>query len=129
MIKFWWGAKKPTHTIIAVSWSDCGVGNDPIPSGLAFHHQGSTFINAYCPAAMNLSMHVVKPQQTWLVETEGNMGLMICLGKGGLHSLSASRWCHSFLCLLFVIWFSCVTQFVTWKPASLVFLLVLIGIQ
>ena len=114
---------KNTHTIIAVSWPDCGVGNDPVPLGLAFHHQGATFINAYCQAAMSLSMHVVKPLQTWLIETEGNMGLMICLGQGGLRSLSALRWYHSFLCLVFVIWLSCVTQFVTWKPASLAFLL------
>ena len=69
-----------------MSWPDHGVGNDPIPLGLAFHHQGSAFINAYCQAAMDLSMHVVKPLQTWLIETEGNMGLMICLGQGGLRS-------------------------------------------
>ena len=42
------GKKNYTHTIIAVSWPDCGVGNDPVPLRLAFHHQGSTFINAYC---------------------------------------------------------------------------------
>ena len=45
-------------------------------------------ISIYCQAAMNLSVHV-KPLQTWLIETEGNMGLMICLGQEGLHSLSA----------------------------------------
>ena len=71
------GEQKNTPTIIAVSWPDCGVCNDPVPLGLAFHHQGSTFINAYCQAAMNLSMHVVNPLQTWLIETEGNMGSVL----------------------------------------------------
>ena len=55
-------------------------------------------ISIYCQAAMNLSVHVVNPLQTWLIETEGNMGLMICLAQRGLRSLSASRWYHSFLC-------------------------------
>ena len=34
------------------------------PFGGVFHHLGPTFINAY----------VVKLQQTWLIETESNMG-------------------------------------------------------
>ena len=55
-------SKTHTHTIIALSWPDRGAGNDPEPLGLAFHHQGSTFINANCQAAMklNLLMHIVK---------------------------------------------------------------------
>ena len=42
------------------------------------YHNGPTFI-----------MHIVKLVQTWLIETEGNMGVMICLSQGGLRSLSA----------------------------------------
>ena len=42
----------PAHLscdFISMAWMpDCGVCNDPLPLGLAFHHQGSTFINAYC---------------------------------------------------------------------------------
>ena len=44
--------------------------------GLSFHHQGPIFINAYCQAATNL-----------VIETE--VGVMICLGQGGLRSASA----------------------------------------
>ena len=51
-------SQKNTHTIIAVSWQDLCAGNDPEPLGLAFHHQGSTFINAYCQAAVNLLKHI-----------------------------------------------------------------------
>ena len=35
-------------------------------------------------------MHIVKLLQTWLIETEGNMGVMICFYQGGLRSASAS---------------------------------------
>ena len=53
-------------------------------------------------------MHIVKLLQTWLIKTEGNMGVMIFLGKGSLYSpraLSSSEvfsfQCHSLwvLCL------------------------------
>ena len=89
---------KTAHTIVAVSWPDCGVGNDPVPLGLAFHHRGSTFLNAYCQAAMNLSMHVVKPLQTWLIETESNIGLMIYLWP----RRSALSECFKMVPLIFV---------------------------
>ena len=29
-------------------------------------------------------MHIVKLLQTWLIETEGNKGVIVCLGQGGL---------------------------------------------
>ena len=45
------------------------VGNDPEPLGLAFHHQGSTFITS---------------------SVKKVMGVMICFGQGILRSLSAS---------------------------------------
>ena len=32
------------NTIIVVAQPDWGAGNDPKPLGLAFHHQGSTFL-------------------------------------------------------------------------------------
>ena len=65
--------------IIAAAYPDQGVGSDPEPLGLPYHHQGLTFINAY-----------IKLLQTWFNETEGKMGVMICLGHGGMRSLSAS---------------------------------------
>ena len=55
-----------------VAYPDRGAGNDPEPfflgggGGVVFHNQGSTFF------------------------TVGNMRVMICLGQGGLRSLSAS---------------------------------------
>ena len=42
-------------TIIVVAWPDRGADNDPEALGLTFHHQGPTFINAYCQAATNLA--------------------------------------------------------------------------
>ena len=47
------------------SITDRGEGNDPKPLGLAFHHQGSKLLHL------------------------GNMGVMICLGQGGVRSQSA----------------------------------------
>ena len=44
---------------------DQGACNDPETWGLVVQHQGSTFINA-----------CVKLLQTWLIETEGNEGVM-----------------------------------------------------
>ena len=49
-----------------VAYPDRGVGNDPKPLGLAFHHQGLNII------------------------TLGNIGVMMYLGQGGPRSLSAS---------------------------------------
>ena len=57
------------NTIIVVAYPDRGAGNDPAPLGLAFHHQGSTLLH-------------------W----EIIMGVMICLGQGGVRSLSASSY-------------------------------------
>ena len=37
-------SKRAKSTIIAVASPDHGVRNDPEPLGLAFHHQGSTFL-------------------------------------------------------------------------------------
>ena len=34
-------------------------------------------------------MHIVKLLQTWLINTEGKLGVMICLGQGSLRSPSA----------------------------------------
>ena len=31
--------------VIVVAYPDRGVGNDPKPLGLAFHHQGSTLLH------------------------------------------------------------------------------------
>ena len=41
-------------SIIAVAFPDQGKGTDSKVLGLAFHHQGATFIDAYCQAAINL---------------------------------------------------------------------------
>ena len=71
--------------------ADRGAGNYSEALGLVFHHQGSTFINAYC-----------KVLQTWLIETEGNIVVMIYLSQGGLRSPIASFSFSIFTsCLLF----------------------------
>ena len=44
-------SKRTKNPKIAVACPNRGAGNDPEPLVLAFHHQGSTFINAYCQAA------------------------------------------------------------------------------
>ena len=44
-------SKKKINSKIAVACIDQCAGNDPEPLELAFCHQGSTFINAYCQAA------------------------------------------------------------------------------
>ena len=46
--------------MIVIACPDQGAGTDPEALGLAFHHQGPTFI----------FMHTVKLLQTWLIETE-----------------------------------------------------------
>ena len=62
------------NTIIVVAYPDRGEGNDPEPfffflgGWVVFHNQGSTYF------------------------TVGNMRVMICLGQGGLRSLSASSY-------------------------------------
>ena len=42
------------NTVIAIAWPDRGRENDPEALGLAVHHQGPTFFNAYCQAATYL---------------------------------------------------------------------------
>ena len=56
---------------MAAAYPDQGAGNAPEPLGLTLHYQGPTFINAV--------MHIVKLLQTWLIEIEGNMEVMVCL--------------------------------------------------
>ena len=41
-------------TIIVIACPNQGEGTDPEALELAFHHQGPTFINAYCQATTNL---------------------------------------------------------------------------
>ena len=48
----------------AIVWPDRGVGIDPEPLGLAFHHQGSTSVTSLGKGC--------------------DMGVMICFGQGGL---------------------------------------------
>ena len=53
LIKFWWWSwsssmSKVAEYLIVVACYDWGAGNDPEIFGLAFHHQGLVFINAYC---------------------------------------------------------------------------------
>ena len=66
------------NTLIVVASPDRVVCNDPEALEIAFHHQGPTFINA-----------IVRLLQTWFIETEGNMGIIICLSQGGLRCMSA----------------------------------------
>ena len=42
------------NSIIVAACFDRGKGNNPEALGLALHHQGPTFIHAYCHAATNL---------------------------------------------------------------------------
>ena len=43
-------SKTLKNSTIAVACPDQGAGNDPERLGLAFCHQGSTLIDAYCQA-------------------------------------------------------------------------------
>ena len=57
--QFWWWSgsskiNKWAQNTIIVAWPDHVARNDPKALELAFHHQGFTFINAYCQAATNL---------------------------------------------------------------------------
>ena len=47
-------SKRAENTIIVVASPDYDAGNDPDVLGLALHHQGPAFINAYCQAAKQL---------------------------------------------------------------------------
>ena len=61
------------NTIIVVAYPDRGEGNDPEPF-FFFFFRG---VGSLSPPRLNIF-------------TLGNMGVMICLDQGGLHSLSAS---------------------------------------
>ena len=50
----------------ATAYNGWGADNNPEPFGGAFHRLGPTFIKAY----------IINLLQTWLFETEGNMGLI-----------------------------------------------------
>ena len=69
------------NTVIVVAYPYRGEGNDPelffffLWGWVVFHNQGSTFLQ-------------------WTIYN--NMRVMICLGQGGLRSLSASSWIHAF---------------------------------
>ena len=47
-------SKLAKNAIIVVAWPDHGAGDDPETLGLALHHHGPTYINAYYQAATNL---------------------------------------------------------------------------
>ena len=47
-------SKWAKNAIIVVACADQGKGRGPEALGLAFHHQGPTFFNAYCQAATNV---------------------------------------------------------------------------
>ena len=66
---------------MAAAYPDRGAGNDPEPLGFSSH---------FTTKALHSLMHLVKLLQTWLIETEGNMGVMICFYQGGLSSPIAS---------------------------------------
>ena len=55
------------------------INADIVSFRVVFLYLGPTFINAY----------IVNLAKTWLIETEGNMGVMICLRQGSLQSLNA----------------------------------------
>ena len=64
------------------AYTEWGVGNNPEPFWVVLHHLGPTFINGYTC--------IVNVLQTWLIETEGNMGVMISFSQGGMHPQSVS---------------------------------------
>ena len=58
-----------------VAYPDCGEGNDPEPFVFLFFFEG---VGSLSQSKLNIF-------------TVSNMRVMICLGQGGLRSLSASR--------------------------------------
>ena len=62
------------YTVIVVAYPDRGEGNDPEPFFFFFFFRG---VGSLSQPRLNIF-------------TVGNMGVMICLGQGGLRSLSAS---------------------------------------
>ena len=62
------------------AYTERGVGYIPENLWVVLHHLGPAFIHAY----------IVNVLQNWLIETEGNMGVMISFSQGGMHSQSVS---------------------------------------
>ena len=62
------------NTVIVVAYPDRGEGNDPEPFFFKFFFRG---VGSLSQPRLNIF-------------TVDNMGVMICLGQGGLRSLSAS---------------------------------------
>ena len=115
LVKLWQHAgsckmsKWTKKSIIAVACPSQGEGTDPEALGLAFNHQGPTFISAYCQAATILVGSgqygvfcltqlqratyllncIVMVQLARLSQSRG----FICLCQGGVHSSSASSIC------------------------------------
>ena len=69
------------NTVIVVAYPDRGEGNDPEPFFFFFFFRGGCSLS----------------QPRLNIFTVDNMGVMICLGQGGLHSLSASSFLHVFI--------------------------------
>ena len=67
------------NTVIVVAYPDRGAGNDPEPFFFFFF---------FFRGVGSLS------QPRLNIFTVGNMRVMICLGQGGLHSLSASSFSY-----------------------------------
>ena len=51
-------SKKLQNSTVVVACFDQGADNDPKALGLAFHHQGPTFINPLCHRHKVMSMQV-----------------------------------------------------------------------
>ena len=68
------------NTVIVVAYPDRGEGNDPEPFFFFFFSRG---VGSLSQPRLNIF-------------TVDNMGVMICLGQGGLRSLSASSFFVSF---------------------------------
>ena len=66
------------NTVIVVAYPDCGEGNDPEPFLFCFFF-------CFCFRGVG---SLSQPRLN--IFTVDNMGVMICLGQGGLRSLSAS---------------------------------------
>ena len=65
---------------LVAAYNEWGVGNTSEPFLVVLHHLGPTFINAY----------IVNVLQSWLIETEGNMGITISFSQRGMHAQSVS---------------------------------------
>ena len=66
-------------TVIVVAYPDRGAGNDPEPFFFFFFFFFFRGVGSLSQPRLNIF-------------TVGNMRVMICLGQGGLRSLSASSW-------------------------------------